>query len=216
MAYVVSPFSGKHSHVIKVHHYALFAESMEVDFHGTLKGCAFFHDPKWHSSISERTPLGMEGNLRRSGSVTTTSLYPKNTSSKENIYAPYTICKICSIEGVGQLSLPEARFKFRKSTHKWISLDFLRTRTRMETHVEWWTLYMILASNSFVISLYMRGSSDGITFLNFCWNGLAPSLIGITCWIIRVSYSFRSSYVHANTSRYCFNKWTKACHSCCV
>lgn len=72
---------------------------------------------------------------------------------------------------------------------------------------------MIHASNNLVISFCMRGSSDGCTFLIFCWNGLTPSLIGITSWIIWVYYVFRSSYVHVNTYWYCLNRQTKACCS---
>lgn len=33
------------------------------------------------------------------------------------------------------------------------------------------------------------------------------------CWIIHVSYVFKSSYVHVNTSRYYLNRQTKVCLS---
>lgn len=75
---------------------------------------------------------------------------------------------------------------------------------------------MIWASNNFVNSFCMRGSSVGWNVLILCWKGLVPSLIGITCCIIRVSYVLRSLYVHAKTSRYFLNRRIKSCRSCGV
>lgn len=59
----------------------------------------------------------------------------------------------------------------------------------------------------------MRGSSIGCTFISFYWNVLAPSLIGITCWMIFMSYVSISSYVHVKTSPYYFKKRMKAYRS---
>lgn len=72
---------------------------------------------------------------------------------------------------------------------------------------------MIQASNNLISYFFIRGSSDGCTFLIFFFNGLIPSLIGITCWIICVSYIPRPSYAHTNKSLYCLKKQTKTCHS---
>lgn len=75
---------------------------------------------------------------------------------------------------------------------------------------------MIRASNTLVSSFYIRGSSDGWTFLSFYWKGLAPSLIDIMRWIILVSYVLVSSYVHANTSWYYLKRWMKSNWYCNV
>ena len=105
------------------------------------------------------------------------------------------------------------QLRFQKSTHRQISQDLFLTRTKFDTHIECHTLYMIQASNNFLNSDWIRGSSVGCAFLNLCWNGLAPSFIGITCRMIRVSYALSSMYVHANTSRDCLNKRITNCLS---
>lgn len=60
VAYVVQWCFWKTNHMIKVNHYSLSDESTESVVHGTLKGCACIHKPKWHSSICKCTPIGMK------------------------------------------------------------------------------------------------------------------------------------------------------------
>ena len=86
--------------------------------------------------------------------------------------------------------------------HSLISPDLFLTGTRFETHSECLTLKIILASNSFLTSLWIKGSNFGCIFLKGCWYSLIPDLMWITCWIILVSYVFRYSYVQEKTSLY--------------
>ena len=60
MVYVVFSSSWEHSHIIKVYHHALSNDSVKGDIHATFKCCAYVYKPKQHSSIRERTLVGME------------------------------------------------------------------------------------------------------------------------------------------------------------
>jgi len=72
---------------------------------------------------------------------------------------------------------------------------------------------MFGASDKFLKSFWIRGSTIGWNFLNLCCNVFNPSLMGMSCWIIRVSYVFKSSYVHANKPLYFLNKQMIFYHS---
>lgn len=58
MVYVVFLSPWEHSQVIEVYHHALSNETAKGDIDGALKCCACIYNPKWHSYIRKRTPLG--------------------------------------------------------------------------------------------------------------------------------------------------------------
>ena len=89
---------------------------------------------------------------------------------------------------------------FGKSTHNLISPFFFLMGTRFSTHCACCTGKIILAARILLISFLTAGSRLGCIFLNFCWNGLAYSFMGMTCCIMLGSNVLRSSYVQEKVS----------------
>ena len=81
-----------------------------------------------------------------------------------------------------------------------ISLVFFLIDTKLETHSEYLIGTMIPASYIFLISFSTKGNKTGFILLSFGLKGFWFSLRGILCWMMLVSYDFKSLYPHANTS----------------
>jgi len=141
-------------------------------------------------------------------------LYPDKPSNKDILSELDTCWKIYSIGWTWLFSLPEARFKLRKSTQSWISPFFFLTRTKLDTHWVCRNEKMILEVNNLFSSFFTVGSNLEFIFLSFCGNGWVWGFMGITCCIMFVSKVFKSLYVQANTSLNYLNNFMRADLSC--
>ena len=151
--------------------------------------------------------------LSWSSGWTKTWLYPENPSRKDINSEPATDWRICSIVGNGKLSFKLALLRFLKSIQIWMSPFFFLTGTILETQFECRTGKIILAFKSLLSSDFIWVSKFGCIFLNLCWIGFWSGSIGMVCWIIDVSYVFKSSYLQAKTCLFFLNSLINASFS---
>ena len=109
-------------------------EIMENQGHRPLKSSSDVFKAERHFSIRKCSPRTNKSSLMLVLKFNLNLIISGKPSIKENTSLPVYSSKIWSINGVGKLSLGQARFKSWKSVHIRISPYFLSTRMGFETH----------------------------------------------------------------------------------
>ena len=122
---------------------------------------------------------------------------------------PAVASNIKSIRGRGKLYFGQALLisvKSMQSCH--FSFAFL-TRTTLANQSRYSTSRIALACRSLLTSSSINFYLSGVKFLLFCLTDLKEGLMFSLCVITAGSIPLISSYFWANTSMFCFKKWTR-------